>query len=160
MKLTAKFATRPALEAALRSAACARAVVYSSKPVELASGARDRPGRMSLLAVTGAVAAGAGMTLFMLWTQGDYPLVTGGMPLQSLWPIGVVTYEATMLGAVAGTLLGFLGEGRFFRKKSAPGEAVDSAWLFLQLPCQAGEADRLAEQLRAAGAVSVEREQD
>ena len=160
MKLTAKFAARPALEAALRSAGCERTVVYSAKPVEIASGAAVRPGRMSLLAVAGAVAAGTGMTLFMLWTQSDYPLVTGGMPIKSLWPIGVISYEAAMLGAVFGTLLGFLIEGRFFRNKSGPGEAVDSAWLFLQLPCPGGEADRLIEQLRAAGAVSVEQEPD
>lgn len=156
MKLTAKFATRQALEAALRCAAGRRAVVYSAKPVRHAADARSR---ISLLAVCGAAAAGVGMTWFMLWTQSDYPLITGGMPLQSLWPIGVITYETTMLGAVAGTLLGFLVEGRFFRKESGPAEAPDSAWQFLQLPCSADEADSLSERLRAAGAVSVEREQ-
>ncbi len=160
MKLTAEFETRQALGAALRSIACDRAVVYSAKPVEFEPDAIDRPSRMSLLAVAGALVGGVGTTLFMLWTQGDYPLVTGGMPLKSLWPIGVITYETTMLGAVVGTLLGFLVEGRFLRKESGPHEALDSERLFLQLPCQAVEADRLTERLRAMGAVSVEKEQD
>ncbi len=159
MRLTAKFESAHALETALRSVACGRAVVYSAKPLEIETGTRGRPSRMSLLAVAGAVVSGLGTTVFMLWTQSDYPLVTGGMPLRSLWPIGVVTYETTMLGAVIGTLLGFLIDGRFFRREPGPREALDSAGLFLQLPCSAGEADPLIRQLRAAGAVSVEKEQ-
>ena len=159
MKLTAKFADRQALEAALRDAACSGAVVYSAKPLDREPSSPCRPGRMSLSAVGCAAAAGVCMTWFMLWTQGDYPLITGGMPLQSLWPIGVITYETTMLGAVVGTLLGFLVEGRFFRKQSAPGEAVDSSCLFLQLSCPDGEAERLNERLRGAGAVAIENEQ-
>ena len=114
---------------------------------------------MSLVAVTCAVLTGLAMTVFMLWTQGDYPLVTGGMPLKSLWPIGVITYETTMLGAIVGIFLGFLIEGRFFRNHSAPREALDSEGLFLKIPCKASEFETLADQLRAHGAVSVEKEQ-
>lgn len=157
MKLTARFESEHTLKAALESVGCGRAVVYSAKPLELEP-AIERPSRISLLAVLGALAAGIAMTGFMLWTQGDYPLVTGGMPLKSLWPIGVITYESTMLGAVIGTLLGFLIEGRFFQKKSGPGGVFDPGKLFLQFSCNAEEADGLTKQLHAAGAVAIERE--
>lgn len=157
--LTAKFDNKDSLAAALGEFASLDAVIYSAKPVEFEPGVLDRPSRMSLVAVTCAVLTGLAMTGFMLWTQGDYPLVTGGMPLKSLWPIGVITYETTMLGAIAGIFLSFLIEGRFFRKHSAPPEALDSEGLFLQIPCKASEFETLAEQLRAQGAVSVEKGQ-
>ncbi len=159
MKLTAKFDNKALLTAALGELASRDSVIYSAKPVEFEPGVLDRPSRMSFVAVVCAVAFGLGMTLFMLWTQGDYPLVTGGMPLNSLWPIGVITYETTMLGAIFGILASFLIEGRFFRKHSAPREALDSDQLFLQVPCKASEFESLGEQLRAQGAISVEKGQ-
>jgi len=70
--------------------------MYSRKPVETHPPLLPRKSRMSLVAVLSAIAAGGGMTAFMFYTQMDYPLVTGGMPITSGWATGVITYEMTL----------------------------------------------------------------
>ena len=160
MTLTAKFDNKEAVEAAVGAVSSGGPVLYSVKPLELEPGTLDRPSRMSLIAVCTAVITGVAMTAFMLWTQTDYPLITGGMPMQSLWPIGVITFETTMLGAIAGTLVGFLIEARFFRGDKGPPEALDSEHLFLRFSCDDTEVEGLDERMRSLGAVSVERVRD
>jgi hypothetical protein len=126
VKLKAKFADAGALEAAILAlkrdgAAPEHIELFSSRPVEFKHGVLDRPSRMSLFAVVGAILNGSLATAFIYYTQLDYLLVTGGMPLTSGWATGVVTFEMTMAGAVAGTVIALLREGRFFRQsKDAP----------------------------------------
>ena len=121
MILSAEYKDQSRLEAAIErlKAAGAKAediALFSAKPVELTDGLLDRPGRMSLAAIVGALLIGGGFTAFMFWAQRDYPLITGGMPIVSPWPTGVVIFETTMAGAVFGIFLSFLMQGRFFRK--------------------------------------------
>ena len=136
----------------------ARAVeLFSERPVELA--ALDRPSRMSLAAVAGAILNGGLATAFMMHTQRDYPLPTGGMPITSPWATGVITFELTMAGAVAGIVLAFLWESGVFRRRKprrAPGE--DS--VLVQVTCTETSAPLAMECLSRAGAVAVTREQE
>jgi hypothetical protein len=46
-----------------------------------------------------------------------YPINTGGMPIVSLLPVGIVTYETMMLFAVLFSLAGLLLEAGLLRKK-------------------------------------------
>jgi hypothetical protein len=78
--------------------------VFSTKPVEFHDGVLDRPSRTSAIAVAGAIINAFLATSFMFWTQLDYPLITGGMPLNSYWAIGVIIFEMGMGRAVAGTV--------------------------------------------------------
>src|SRR5687767_5199457 len=59
-----------------------------------------KPTRLPAIALTGAfiglVAGGALATI----TAVNYPIVKGGMPIVSPWTAGIITNEATMLGAV------------------------------------------------------------
>lgn len=48
-----------------------------------------------------------------------YPINTGGMPIVSLLPVGIVTYEAMMLFAVLFSLAGLLLEAGLLRKRPA-----------------------------------------
>ena len=72
--------------------------VFSDEPVELPRGVLDRPSHMSLVVVLGAIAFFLMVVAFVYYTQYDYRLVTGGMPIFSFWPTGVVFYEITMFG--------------------------------------------------------------
>ncbi len=45
-----------------------------------------------------------------------YPLNTGGMPIVSLLPVGIVTYEVTMLAAILFCLGGLLFEAKLLRR--------------------------------------------
>jgi hypothetical protein len=66
-------------------------------------------------AVLGAV---AGYSL-AAGTARLYPLNTGGMPIVSALPVGIVTYEAMMFMAVLFTLGGLLLEARLLRRRPA-----------------------------------------
>src|SRR5271163_4715053 len=74
--------------------------VFSEEPVEFPRGVLDRPSRMSVVSVLGAIMSGTLATAFVRWTQHNYRLVTGGMPIFSFWATGVITFEMTMLGAI------------------------------------------------------------
>ena len=131
--------------------------LLSAKPVDLEPGVLERPSRMSLFAVLGALLGGGLTTAFMYYTQLDYPLVTGGMPLTSGWATGVITFEFTMAGAVVATVLTFLWEGgllSFWKRVPTPRPQGNS--IAVRLHCPDHLAGRAADLLHDSGAVSVE----
>lgn len=132
--------------------------VYSAKPLELGPGVLDRSSRMSLFAVVGAILFGSAVTAFMYYAQLDYPLTTGGMPLNSVWATGVITFEATMAGAILATTLMFLKESGLVSRKRAAAAApiLRGNEVVVRVAFEPAEADLLAAVLRDAGAISVE----
>ena len=129
--------------------------IFSSKPVELEPDLLDRPSHMSLFAVVAALAAGTGMTAFMFYTQQDYPLVTGGMPLNSGWATGVVTFELTMVGAILGTVFMFLWESGLLRRRLHPLPELPEDGIVLQVDCRTDLATA-EEALRHCGARHID----
>ena len=129
--------------------------IFSSKPVELEPGLLDRPSHMSLFAVLAALAAGTGVTAFMFYTQQDYPLVTGGMPLTSGWATGVVTFEMTMAGAILGTVFMFLWESGLLRRSRRAAPEIPDDCMILQVDCR-GDVAPAEEALRRRGARHIE----
>lgn len=130
--------------------------LYSLRPVELHPPPLPRRSRMSLTAVLSAIAVGGGATALMYWAQRDYPLITGGMPINSGWATGVVTFETTMAGAVIGIFAALLWEsGLIRRRKRAPAPSLPDEGVVLQI---AGVRDmaEIQESLHAAGAIAVE----
>jgi hypothetical protein len=131
--------------------------VFSTEPVEFEPGVLDRPSRMSLLAIAGALLNAFLATSFMFWSQRDYPLITGGMPLTSYWAVGVIIFEMTMAGAIAGTVVAFLLESgllRGARKQPIPPLRDDA--VYLRLRCDEPRISRASELLLHAGAVAVQ----
>ena len=130
--------------------------LFSSRPVELKPGVLDRPSRMSLFAVLGAIINGGAATAFMFYTQLDYPLVTGGMPLTSGWATGVITFELTMAGAVAGTVIGMLVEGRFFRQPADGPKDMREDTVYISVSCSESSSEKAKNCLAQNGARLVE----
>jgi hypothetical protein len=130
--------------------------VFSDEPVEFQSGVLDRPSHMSLAAVTGAVTVCLSTIGFVYFTQHDYPLITGGMPLFSPWATGVVFYELTMLGAIVTTFLWFLKESGLLRRgRRAPVPAVEPGVICLRVHCGSDQADTVRRFLERSGAGNV-----
>ena len=130
--------------------------LYSLRPVEMHPPPLPRRSRMSLTAVLSAITVGGGATALMYWAQRDYPLITGGMPINSGWATGVVTFETTMAGAVIGIFAALLWEsGLIRRRKRAPVPSLPDEGVVLQV---AGVRDvaALEESLRAAGVTKLE----
>jgi hypothetical protein len=164
MYLIAEFRAKDAAAAAIRSLrasgiAAADLDVFSEEPVEFARGVLDRPSHMSLVTVSGALLFGALATGFIWWTQHDYPLVTGGMPIFSFWATGVITYEMTMLGAIVAAFAWFFWESGLVGKRDrcAPVPAVDPGSLCLRVRCRGAEAAQAIDAMCLAGAVGVQR---
>jgi len=132
--------------------------LFSEEPVELCHAALERPSRMSLASVAGAMLFGLLATAFIYWTQRNYRVITGGMPVFSLWASGVITYEMAMLGAIVATFAWFLWESGLIRKrdKDAPIPQVDPGSLCLRVRCRPEEAARTSELMRRAGAVGTQ----
>ena len=82
--------------------------VFSDEPVEFPRDALHRSSHMSLSVVIGAITVCLLVIGFVYFTQHNYPLVTGGMPLFSFWATGVIFYELTMLGAILHPLIPLL----------------------------------------------------
>jgi hypothetical protein len=163
MYVVGEFREKQGVATAVRSlralgATAADLDVFSEEPVELPRGVLDRPSRMSLASVLGAIAFGLLATGFIYWTQHDYRIVTGGMPLFSLWASGVITYEMTMLGAIVTTFAWFLWEGGLVRRRAgnAPIPVLEPGSICLRVRCRGPQSAQSVEALRRAGAVGIE----
>jgi hypothetical protein len=130
--------------------------VFSNEPVEFAGGVLDRPSRMSLVVVASALAFCLLTILFVRFTQYNYPLVTGGMPLFSFWSTGVIFYELTMLGAILSSFACFLWEsGLIRRRRPAPIPDVEPGVICLRVHCNEEQLDIARRQLEQARATGV-----
>ncbi len=88
-------------------------VVASSEPLERHEWGRPRqPTRMGWLAALGGLLGGVSGHLLTAFTQREYPIVTGAMPVVTWWTNGIIIYEMTMLGAILATLLTLLVSAR------------------------------------------------
>jgi hypothetical protein len=164
MYLIGDFREKDAAAAAIRSLRAggigpADLDVFSEEPVDFPRSVLDRPSRMSLVSVSGAILFGMLATAFIWWTQHNYRLVTGGMPIFSFWATGVITYEMTMLGAIVATFGWFLWESGLVRKRdrSAPVPEVAPGSICLRVRCRGDAAAQAIDAMRRAGAIGVQK---
>ena len=130
--------------------------VYSTEPLELPHEVLARPSRMSFMVVSGAVLLALLTIGFVYYTQYNYPLVTGGMPLFSFWATGVVFYEITMLGAILTAFGWFLFEsGVLLRRRRAPVPLMEAGAMYVRVRCSENQKTRAGEALASAGAERV-----
>jgi hypothetical protein len=136
--------------------------LFSEEPVELRRGVLDRPSRISLMSVLGAIVFGSLATGFIYFAQHNYQLITGGMPTFSFWATGVITYEMTMLGAILATFLWFLWESGLLRKRdrNAPIPEVSPGSICLRVNCGRDAVGRASDLMRRAGAIHVNRQEE
>ncbi|MGI8959184.1 MAG: quinol:electron acceptor oxidoreductase subunit ActD [Bryobacteraceae bacterium] len=130
--------------------------VFSDEPLEFPRGVLDRPTRMSLGVVAGAIMFCLLAIGFVFFTQYNYPLVTGGMPLFSFWGTGVVFYEMTMLGAILTAFTWFLAESGLLRRhRKAPVPSMEPGMICVRVHCQPNQVDDAGRFLEGAGAINV-----
>jgi hypothetical protein len=130
--------------------------VFSDEPLSFQRGVLERPTRMSFAVVTGAITLCLLTVGFVYFTQYNYPLITGGMPLFSFWATGVVFYELTMLGAILTAFGWFLREsGLLRRRRGAPVPAAKPGLIYLRVRCAPNQADELRALLKGAGANDI-----
>jgi hypothetical protein len=92
-------------------------VVMSSQPFErYPFGSRDHHTAMPWIAVFGAVIGLVGAYVLTSWTQKDWAINTGGMPIVSNWPNLIVIFELTMLHAVLATVITLVITARLGRR--------------------------------------------
>ena len=129
--------------------------IFSNKPIELKPGVLDRPSKMALISVITALFSGILVTSFIFYTQLDYPLITGGMPLTSSWGTGVVTFKLTMAGAILGTVFMFLWESGLFQKRRYPAPDLPESGMVLQVE-YTDDTNIPIDLLKSCGATSVD----
>ena len=130
--------------------------VFSEEPIEFPAGVLERKSRMSLVVVSAGVTACLLTIAFVYFTQHNYPLVTGGMPIFSPWATGVIFYELTLLGAILTTFIWFLREsGLPKRKPKEPIPRVEPGCVCIRVRCQPDQVDRAIRNIREAGGTNV-----
>jgi hypothetical protein len=125
--------------------------VMSSEPIHVQAGGagEESKSRTGLFAIAGAVIGAASAILLTVWTSRSVDLVTGGMPIVSPWPFGIITFELTALGAILGTFVRMIYEARLARRGALAGydEAVADGKVVLAVEC---EDDARRESIRSA----------
>lgn len=130
--------------------------VFSDEPVEFPRGVLDRSSHMSFAVVIGAITSCLLVIGFVYFTQYNYPIVTGGMPIFSFWATGVVFYELTMFGAIVTTFFWFLWESGILRRGlRAPVPLTESGLIGLRVQCTSDRADAVRKSLESAGARNI-----
>lgn len=130
--------------------------VFSDEPIEFPRGVLHRKSHMSLVVVMGAITFSLLVIGFVYFTQHNYPIVTGGMPIFSFWATGVVFYELTMLGAILTTFFWFLRESGLLRRgRRAPAPPVEPGVICLRVECGPDRVDAARRSLESAGAENV-----
>jgi Alternative complex III, ActD subunit len=133
--------------------------VLSGEPYEdHAFGRRDNKTRMPWIAALGGLVGGLSGWVFASFTQKAYPMISGGMPLVTKWPNGIITYELTMLGAILTTLVTLLITARIpdWRGGKLYDPAISNGKILIGVtnPPDTARAE-LEKRLRAAGAEVV-----
>jgi Protein of unknown function (DUF3341) len=130
--------------------------VFSDEPLELPQAVLERPSHMSLVVVTSAITFGLLVIGFVYFTQYNYPLITGAMPLFSFWATGVIFYELTMFGAIVTTFIWFLRESGLLRRRTRlPVPSLESGVIYLRVQCESDHAGTASQILESAGAENV-----
>jgi hypothetical protein len=92
-------------------------------------------------------------------TQMAYPLTQGGKPILSIPPMAVVTYESTMLTAIAFTILGIIFESRLPRLKMGLYDTrITEGYIGVLVHVEEDQHPQVSAILTQAGAVDVVRE--
>lgn len=132
--------------------------VFSDEPILFPRGVLDRRSNMSLTAVLGAITTMLLATGFVYFSQHNYPLITGGMPIFSFWATGIITYELTMFGAILSTFGCFLWESGLIRKRDgAPVPPILPERIHLRVRCQPEQSDEANQLMLRAGAAEITR---
>lgn len=107
----------------------------------------------------GIIGAGAGF-LLAAGTAWLYPLYTGEKPIVSLFPVGIITYEFTMLCAILGTIAGmFLEMGLPSMKKKIYAPEISLGWIGISVTCRDTAMQTQAQEiLQNTGAVKIQNE--
>jgi len=134
------------------------AVLTGEPYEEYGFGGRDRKTPMPWLAALGGLVAALGGVGLVWFGQHTYPLVTGGMSIVPYYPLGIITYELAMLGAVLTTVITLLVTARLpdWRRDKLYDPAVSHGKILVGVinPPEKGHSE-LRETLHAAGAEAV-----
>jgi hypothetical protein len=128
---------------------------------EGAFGERHEPHRLYIFPFVGAL---IGLTVGIMltsMTQMAYPLVQGGKPILSLPPMAVVTYESTMLTAIAFTIIGIIFESRLpAMKKGLYDTRITEGYIGVLVNVEEDQLTETQTLLTQAGAVDVVRQSE
>jgi hypothetical protein len=127
---------------------------------EGAFGERHNRHRLYVFPLVGAICGLTAGILLTSMTQLAYPLVTGGKPILALPPMAIISYEATLLGAILFTVIGIIFESRLPRLKlGLYDNRITEGLIGVLVECDEAQVPRVEQVLTQAGAVDVKREE-
>jgi hypothetical protein len=126
--------------------------VMSSEPIEHEADEDEKPSRIGLFSILGAIIGAAAAIALTAGVSLRVGINTGGMPDISPWPFGIIVFELAMLAAILASLGRMIYEARLARSKS-PDEydtAVADGKIVVCVRCASSEDCDKARQMLAA----------
>ncbi|MBI2872719.1 MAG: DUF3341 domain-containing protein [Chloroflexi bacterium] len=112
--------------------------------------------KLFVFPLVGAICGLAVAILVTAGTQLSYPMVTGGKPILSVPAMAIISYEATLLGAILFTVLGIIFESRLPRMQLGLYDPrITEGYIGLAVSCDERLLGTTEEALKGAGAEEV-----
>ena len=127
---------------------------------EGAFGERHSNHKLYIFPIMGAICGLTAGILLTSMTQIAYPMVTGGKPILALPPMAIISYEATLLGAILFTVIGIIFESRLPRLRlGLYDNRITEGMIGVLVECDEAQTARVEQVLTQAGAIDVKREE-
>ena len=112
--------------------------------------------KLYVFPLVGAIMGLAVAILLTSATQIAYPLVTGGKPIMAIPAMAIISYEATLLGAILFTVIGIIFESRLPRLQlGVYDERITQGHIGVLASCDEEAVKNVVDALRQAGADDV-----
>lgn len=119
--------------------------LMSAEPIhdEVARMDATSKSRTGIFAIAGGAAGAIAALLLMVLTSRQVNVITGGMPIVSPWPFGIIVFEMTALGAILAAVGRMIYEARLLSRGALASydEAVADGKVVVEVDC-ADEARR------------------
>jgi hypothetical protein len=130
----------------------------SSVPIHFEETDDDGPKSLIwLFALAGAVIGAVSALLLTVLASKRMGLVVGGMPIVSLWPFGIITFELTALGAILAAFARMIIEARLARPNALASYDISVAEVIivLHVQCEGGVRRAAAERILSANGAQI-----
>lgn len=133
-----------------------KVVLMSSEPIEHEPDEDEKPSRIGLFSICGAIVGAAAAIALTAGVSLLVKINTGGMPDISPWPFGIIVFELAMLAAILASLVRMIYEARLARQWSLDeyDTAVADGKIVVSVKCAStDDCDKARQTLAARDAV-------
>jgi hypothetical protein len=109
--------------------------LISSEPIHTEELEDEKPSRIGGFAIAGGLVGAAAAIALTVLVSKQVNINTGGMPVVSPWPFGIVVFEMTALGAIIAALVRMIFEARLARPLADYDASISDGRVVVAVDC-------------------------